>query len=344
MSVLGVGRRVLPLVREQRRVEQVVRDLLAPLLPPGLLGRRAAPTGLLGYLERNAFSILFLAIYQALGIPEERRLFYGSLNHALRGIVTGADNLLDDEYKELLPLALPERAVRFKSVLHLLFFDRCLSAAVAGAADRGLLGPHDPAALNARIFAALLAVGGQEAAEEGGVAGILPPGELLATVHARRGGDLLRLALVAPRYLERERGPALALADDGVYRIGMALQVLDDVTDVVEDLARGHHNYLVSSVWHEGPAAERERLDALRRAPAAPERLDAVFPDGLARVAGRAVTEALAGFAVLERAGLWLDPEGARWVVGQLFRLRGLGWLWRRALANGGRAGALTET
>ena len=52
--------------------------------------------------RRHFFSSLFLVVYRSVGVAPERRLFYGGLNHAIRGIVTGTDNLLDDEYKEML--------------------------------------------------------------------------------------------------------------------------------------------------------------------------------------------------------------------------------------------------
>lgn len=54
------------------------------------------------------FSILFLSVYKALGIPQERRMMYGVINHCLRGLVTGTGNLLDNEYKvSSLPMIRP---------------------------------------------------------------------------------------------------------------------------------------------------------------------------------------------------------------------------------------------
>lgn len=45
------------------------------------------------------FSILFLTIFDAIGIEKRRQHLYGIILHAIRGIVTATDNILDDEVK-----------------------------------------------------------------------------------------------------------------------------------------------------------------------------------------------------------------------------------------------------
>ena len=77
-------------------------------------------------LERNFFSLLFLYSYQRLGVPRERRVLYAIVNQCLRGMVTGCDNLLDDEYKPTLETDLPSGATRFRSVLDIMVSDRVL--------------------------------------------------------------------------------------------------------------------------------------------------------------------------------------------------------------------------
>ncbi|MGZ4881858.1 MAG: hypothetical protein ACXV7G_12510, partial [Halobacteriota archaeon] len=84
--------------------EEEVRRLLRETLDERYIKRDAPQPGMLKYAQKNFFSILFLSIYRALNIPCSRRIMYGIMNHSIRGIVTGTDNILDDEYKELLPL------------------------------------------------------------------------------------------------------------------------------------------------------------------------------------------------------------------------------------------------
>lgn len=328
MKEFLVLRHLYPSVREHRRVEAEVLRELREVLPAPYVAPAPRPPGFLRYVEKNAFSILFLAIYRALGIPPERRHLYGLINRAVRGLVTATDNLLDDEYKEMLPLAFPAKATRFKSVMHILIFDRILAAVLERAVDDGVLAPEDRGALAARLFHALVPIGSEEASEEGGVERLLTPEEILQDVHARKGCDLLCLAFVAPRLLERERAGPLTRADRGVCSIGLALQMVDDLVDVGVDLRDRRHNYLVSTVWHEGTEAERTELrrclDGSGDCPLRGED----FPHGARLVMERAIGTAVEGFRALEQAGFWLGPDSALPLLRRLFYLRGAGALW----------------
>ena len=261
MNRLLLLRRLWPSVQEHRRVEQEHLHLLQQFLAERYIAPIPKPAGTLRYAQKNFFSILFLAIYRAVGVAEDRRLFYGTVNHAVRGIVTATDNLLDDEYKELLPLRFAAGATRFKSVMHILLFDRFLFQVVDAAAESALIASQDRAPLQQALLDALVPIGEEEATEEKGVLSILPPEEILDQVHRHKGGNLLRLAFVAPRLIETDLRDRLEQADRGTYHIGMALQLIDDVTDFYDDLRDRRHNYLVSSIRFEGSAGEKARLE-----------------------------------------------------------------------------------
>jgi len=339
MSLFSL-RHLLPSVREHRKVEAEIYRLLGETLDKDYVKPQPPPAGLLRYAQRHIFSILFLAVYRAIGIPEERRLLYGIINHAIRGIVTGTDNLLDDEYKEMLPLRFPERATRFKSVMHILLFDRFLFRVLDEAASRGLLPAGQRQLVQQKIFQAMVPIGEEESTEEGGVREILTPAQILQSIHVHKGGNLLRLAFVAPRLIEQDLFAALETADQGIFRIGMALQVIDDLTDFYEDIRDRRHNYLVSSIRFEGTAAERELLQRLFDGASEQPPVDRVFRISVERVMTRAIGEALAGFAELEQAGFWLSTADARRLIRYLFRLRGVGDL----LSLWPRGKELTET
>ncbi|ORJ59804.1 hypothetical protein [Geothermobacter hydrogeniphilus] len=326
MTLLNL-RHLLPSVREHREVEKKVLLLLEETLEQGYLKPTRLPVNPLRYAQRNVFSILFLAIYQAIGIPAERRLLYGVINHAIRGIVTGTDNLLDDEYKEMLPLKFPEQATRFKSVMHILLFDRFLFRVMDEAVLQGMLDAEQRQLVQQKIFQAMVPIGGEEATEEGGVHDILSPEAILESVHVHKGGNLLRLAFVAPRMIEKDCFSALEEADQGIFRIGMALQVIDDLTDFYQDIVDRRHNYLVSSVRFEGTAVERQRLEELLTGAEGTQPVEGAFRESVERVMHRAVGEALAGFAQLEKAGFWLGNRDALRLIRYLFRLRGVGKL-----------------
>jgi len=327
MTLLNL-RHLIPSIREHREVERKVLELLRETLEEEYLKPLGLQPNLLRYAQRNIFSILFLAIYRAIGIPAERRLLYGVINHAVRGIVTGTDSLLDDEYKELLPLRFPDQATRFKSVMHILLFDRFLFRILEEAEQAGLLPETVRQLVQQKIFRAMVPIGGEEAGEEGGVREILSPAAILATIHRYKGGNLLRLAFVAPRLVEADLFGPLETADSGIYRIGMALQVIDDLTDLFDDIRDRRHNYLLSTVFYEGSGAERRQLDTLLQAAVSvQEPVEVLFPESVARVMQRAIGEALAGFAALEAAGFWLTRQDAIRLIRYLFHLRGVGSL-----------------
>ncbi|MBA3016425.1 MAG: hypothetical protein KKD63_07305 [Proteobacteria bacterium] len=325
-------RKLLQASREHQHIETAILTRFQDLIEPRY--RVATPKGKanqLQYLQRNFFSSLFLSIYRAIGIPEEKRSFYGQINHCIRGLVTATDNLLDDEYKELLPLNFPEPAIRFKSVMHILCFDRILEGICRQGIKDGLIHPAQHEPLMTAIFQAMVPIGAEEALEEGGISEIITPTAILSSVHMYKGGKLLCLAFTAPLLLESKRHSLVSLAETGVYRIGMALQVIDDLTDFYQDIAAKNHNFLLSSVHHEGRADEQEQLKAtLKEAnqdTTTQPPVEILFPETIKRVMAQTIGEALAGFAALKETGFWYNEKQALRVIRFLFTIRGVGHL-----------------
>jgi hypothetical protein len=328
MLPLAAVRKLFPATAEHQQVEEEVDLLLRGILDSRYIRTKREFPRPLRYAQRNFFSILFLAVYRALGIPREHRLFYGTINHCLRGIVTGTDNLLDDEYKELLPLDFPERATRFKSAMHLLLFDRILDAAVERAAREGLVPRGKTRPLLQAVFQALVPIGAEEAREEAGIHKIISPAAVLSSVHMYKGGKLLGLSFVAPRFLDEERAAPLALADQGIYAIGVALQMIDDLTDFYEDIRNRNHNYLISVIDCEGTPEEKTRLRTVLAASGKEgPPIEDGFADSLGQVMEQAIGRALDGFDLLARAGFPLERPAALSLIRALFRLRGVGHL-----------------
>lgn len=321
-------RNFLGAVKEHRLVEEEILGQLTEFLDPQYILAPKKPLKTLAYLQKNFFSTLFLSVYRAIGMPLERRLFYGVINHCLRGIVTGTDNLLDNEYKQMLPLAFAEEAIRFKSVMHILLFDRFLFQYPL--LKNKLLGidPDQAMQLQKKLFGALVPIGAGEAVEERGVEQILSPEEILHSVHMYKGGKLLCLSFVAPRLLEKELNGRLGVAEQGIFSIGLALQVIDDLTDFYEDVAARNHNYLVSVIEYEGEDRERVAMQSiLARRPARGPAVEEMFRSEVAVTMARAIGEALHGFDLLAQSGFWLDRTHAALLIRQLFKLRGVGRL-----------------
>ena len=281
-----------------------------------------------GYIEKNIFSILFIAIYDSIGIIPERQKLYGMINHCMRGIVTSSDNILDREYKFMLPLRFGTRGF-FPSIMQMLLFDRLLYRILYDAEQRDGLSGLSMIKVENTLFRALLEIGLEEGGEEKGVEGFLEPERVLSEVHTEKGGNLLRLAFVAPRLLEKAPSvkERLSLADRGIFSIGMALQCIDDITDLRIDLKDRRHNYLASVICYQGQRAEKEALLRIYEGASVEEEDITIFPSSIKKAVEYAISEALRGFDTLSKAGFWIKGSLALNMLKILFRLRGVGGL-----------------
>jgi len=213
--------------------------------------------------EKNFFSLLFLYTYHRAGIPKSRRILYASTLQCLRGMVTGCDNILDDEYKKTLDTDLPIDAIRFRSVIDIMVSDRVLFELLMDSCRRGEIDVEQAAAASAASMKTMTQSGIQEASEEAGIEEILPPEAILKTVHHYKTGILFNCPWDIPRCLEDLPESETTPLMEGLYRVGMGCQVLDDMVDFMSDLERKRHNYVVSLIHH-GPApVEKERLGRL---------------------------------------------------------------------------------
>ncbi len=211
-------------------------------------------------LARNFFSTLFLYSYYRVGIPAERRILYVAVNQCLRGMVTGCDNLLDDEYKITLETDLPHQAHRFRSVLDIMVADRVLFAILVDHCRKNDLAVDLALRASAASLKALTESGAQEATEEGGVGEYLQPEEVLTKVHHYKTGLLFQSPWAVPAIFEGLLSPEAERVRDALYHIGIGCQMLDDLVDVVLDVRGRRHNYLASVIVHEESAAVWESL------------------------------------------------------------------------------------
>lgn len=214
-------------------------------------------------IERHLFSLLFLYAFWRGALPPRRRVVYVAINQCLRGMVTGCDNLLDDEYKPTLNTDLPSGGHRFRSVLDIMVSDRVLFQILTDlAAQEGVSLERMRRASRASLRA-LTPSGVQEAGEEAGIGARLPPEQVLSQIHHRKTGLLFQCTWAVPEALGDGEAPGVAGCKDAIYRVGMGCQVFDDLVDLIDDLRRGRHNYVASLACHQGRPAAWEKLRAL---------------------------------------------------------------------------------
>lgn len=241
--------------------------------------------------ENNFFSALFMYSFQRGGIPRSHRVLYAAVNQCFRGMVTGCDNILDDEYKRTLETDLPAKAWRFRSVLDIMVSEHVMFNLVTAAARRGEI-PEDRLlpAVNAALQA-LTKSGAQEAGEEGGTAEALAPEMILDAIHHYKTGFLFQSPWAVPAVLEALDEGKTAPIIEGLYQIGMGCQILDDLVDLQRDARQKRHNYVASLIYHhQGPEAWRSIKDivpAVTPAEAA-QNIMRQFPTAIGTAAARA--------------------------------------------------------
>jgi hypothetical protein len=285
----------------------------------------ATPAGL-HFLQEYFFLILFRSIFSALGVEEDRLRVYTELNFCIKGTITAADNIFDDQAKSLLPLA-QKAGSRFMSILQLMAFERLMRRALDRGQAAAVLTGEQRDEIQRGLLDRMATIGALEGSEEGGVTDIPPPDEMVDSVHRVRGGALFALAFVAPAALEEgEIGSKMAAAEAAVAQLGTAFQIVDDLTDFEFDVKRHSHNLLVSQIHHEGTGAERAALRRFWTGEAVgPDAVEGFFRGSARAVLRRAYGEARASIEGLRALGFWLDTDLAEDVVHAIVGLDGVG-------------------
>ncbi len=211
-------------------------------------------------LENNFFSTLFLYSYIKGKIPESKRILFVAANQCLRGMVTGCDNILDNEYKQTLDTDLPANATKFRSVLDIMVSDRILVAILHKGYKAGEFSFDHILQANIAVLHALLKSGVQEASEEKGAGEILKPEDVLSKIHPIKTGILFQAPWVLPELVEDRKLKSVSGIKEGLFQIGMGCQILDDMVDLSMDAQMNRHNYVASLIYHEGNPQEQKAM------------------------------------------------------------------------------------
>ena len=212
-------------------------------------------------LQNNFFSVLFLYTYHKANIPKQNRILYGAVNQCLRGMVTGCDNILDNEYKKTLETDLPLGGTRFRSILDIMVSDRVLFEILSRHCQTNGVTSEQVLTASAASLRALTRSGAQEATEEGGVVKRLRPEEVLRDVHHYKTGVLFQSPWAVPVIIEEVDERSVSSLKEALYRIGMGCQIMDDMVDVPKDFQQGRHNYVISLIYHDQDPEEWTRLE-----------------------------------------------------------------------------------
>ena len=220
---------------------------LRPLDPPVL-----AP-------ERNLFSTLFIAAAAGLGLDEGRLRHYAMVNQCMRALVTGCDNILDDEYKETIAFSVEGGGTKFLSVLTVMVADRVLSGLAADSIEEGRLSAAQAKRLTSSVLEVLLPSGLQEHEEEAHALRSPPaPEQVIHDIHHRKTGMLFQAPLLIIASMDDATPERVAPAADALHSLGLACQALDDLVDANADLHRRRPNLVISLAYHGDDESERD--------------------------------------------------------------------------------------
>lgn len=329
----GVWTRLAPDMEAQadavRRLYVDFEDVIAPEFrsePPHVpsADEVTTPEGL-HFLQEYFFLILFRSIFGSLGVPDQRLQTYTELNFCIKGTITAADNIFDDQAKSLLPLG-DHAGARFMSILQLMSFERLLRRVLDRGVEEGSVGAEDVAPIQRGLMDRMASIGVLEGSEEGGVDEIPLPETMVDAVHRIRGGSLFALAFAAPSVLEKgELAEKMELAENAIARLGTAFQIVDDLTDFEFDVGRRSHNLLVSQIHHHGTAEEQAAFRPMwESGDVTAGIVEKVFATSARAVLEVAYEEARASFRTLAEMGHWMDEALAEDVVHAIVGLDGV--------------------
>lgn len=276
------------------------------------------------FLQENFFLVLFRSVFGCFAKNANRLQLYSELNFCIRGTITAADNLFDDEGKSWLPLQL-QSGQRFQSILQLMAFERLSRGVLHRGFGRDLLGQNDIGQIQRRLFSMMAGIGTLEGSEEAGVAELLEPREMIPRVHALRGGDLFALSFVAPKVMEpSEQGVAIAEAEQAIRDLGIAFQIVDDLVDFEDDISRKSNNLLAAQIRHYGSVDEKLRMKALAMGqPCPPDLVETCLAESAGVVLDMAQGHAVSAATRLQELGHWLGPSIATELVRAIVGLEG---------------------
>lgn len=321
-TIFETGRIARAALQEQQECIREIHARLAlhlasPAGTPAAYVVRPAPLpdAWLGW-RKNLFSTLFQSVYHLMDVPTPRRLLYGQLIHLFRIWVTSADNLLDGEDKEVVPVVLPGHARIMRQVVAVMAADRVLADILNDAVAAGTITAAQRADLSRESLCRLLPSAAQEATEEGGIAIRPPPEEVLGTIHRLKTGLLFNVAFVGPEIVEPLVFARTARLREGLMDFGLGCQVLDDIRDMARDLLEKRHNVVLSILAHQAP----DRLEELRtRVQTVSDRIYLDVPQYALPAARQGFDLLVSGLRTLGEAGLGYDSAQAESMARAMF-------------------------
>ena len=192
------------------------------------------------YLQRNFFSILMLLILETNKIENLRS--HGLIIHSIRNIITTTDNIIDIDNKGNLDIVKLKNPT-LKNVMSLLIAEEILNN------ELQLLESEHPGSFKMSEVKTSLLKSIYEIAKGEEIRTIVDNNymtydEVISNVHMKIGGELLAISMLIPFLISGNND--ILNFKDALFKIGMSLQLLDDIVDLEEDIESNTQNAFLS--------------------------------------------------------------------------------------------------
>ncbi len=237
--------------------------------------------------KKNFFSLLMISILIESKIDKKRIIAYGKIIFCLRAIVTATDNIIDNENKGVVHiLNIPE--ITSKNIFNTMLHQQIINLELENL--------KISSSIFAKILEDIFFIAKSEGLRDLKLYDSYPTFEYIEkNIHEGIGGKLLELSLIIPILIEKNS--KLNSYSKGLFEIGMALQALDDLTDIDEDSLNCKIN-LATAYISESKTAENYLKNTLERA--------------------------LKGFKIFESLSYPIDRSSALYILKKLFKIRGI--------------------
>jgi len=269
---------------------------------------------LLETFKKNFFSILMTSIFVESGIDRRRCIDYTKLLTCLRQIVTSTDNIIDNEEKG---------QITIKGMASIVVKNNLISIASQNIMNEVLKDLGDEGSGGKSIVEKFYNIARGESMRDEALYKEYPGKEFIREeIHQGIGGELLELSLVVPKLLETNK--RLVDYSRGLYKVGMALQALDDFCDMNEDLEDNKVNLGVGILIGELKYSREDLMASGFFTKSDGDDIKTFMKEYLKEV----TIEASEGFRVLGEAGYPIVEGDIRYLLKYLFKIRGLEHLW----------------
>ena len=268
------------------------------------------------YIQKNFFSILMLLILDTNKITNLKS--HGLIIHSIRNIVTATDNVIDNENKGNLDIIKLKNPI-LKNVMSLLIAEDIMNT------ELQLLKERESKTFKVEDIKLHLLKSIYEIAKGEEVRAVVNDNymtydEVINRIHTKIGGELLAISMLVPFLISNNSN--LLNFKEALFKIGMSLQLLDDIIDLDEDIHSNTQNAFMSYLL-DNSIAINEITDYNNGSN------NEIIKDYYYKLIYSAINTGLSGFQEFEKNGLEIGYKDGEKLMEFMFINRGMQSEWK---------------